>query len=122
MPDGTRTRHLEESCLLPYPQPTGMKLPSSCDKVPGPLWSFLGGAVVKNLPASAADARDTSSKPGLGRSLGGGIDKQFQYSCWEIPWTEEPGGLQSVGWKELDMADYTHVHPYDYLCDLGQVI
>ena len=21
----------------------------------------------------------------------------LQYSCWEIPWTEEPGGLQSMG-------------------------
>ena len=25
--------------------------------------------------------------------------------AWRIPWTEEPGGLQSVGWKELDMAE-----------------
>ena len=23
--------------------------------------------------------------------------------AWEIPWTEEPGGLQSWGHKELDM-------------------
>ena len=22
--------------------------------------------------------------------------------AWQIPWTEEPGGLQSVGCKELD--------------------
>ena len=29
------------------------------------LWSFLGGAVVENLPA---DAGDTGSSPGLGRS------------------------------------------------------
>ena len=28
---------------------------------------FLGGSVVKNLPASAGDARDTSLIPGLGR-------------------------------------------------------
>ena len=21
----------------------------------------------------------------------------LQYSCWKIPWTEEPGGLQSMG-------------------------
>ena len=24
--------------------------------------------------------------------------------AWEIPWTEEPGGLQSMGWQELDMT------------------
>ena len=25
--------------------------------------------------------------------------------AWEIPWTEEPGGLQSMGFKELDMTE-----------------
>ena len=25
--------------------------------------------------------------------------------AWEIPWTEEPGGLQSM---ELDMTEFTH--------------
>ena len=24
--------------------------------------------------------------------------------AWRIPWTEEPGGLQSMGHKELDMT------------------
>ena len=24
--------------------------------------------------------------------------------AWEIPWTEEPGGLQSMGSQELDMT------------------
>ena len=24
---------------------------------------------------------------------------------WEIPWTEEPGGLQSMGHKELDTTE-----------------
>ena len=23
---------------------------------------------------------------------------------WRIPWTGEPGGLQSMGWQRLDMA------------------
>ena len=25
--------------------------------------------------------------------------------AWRIPWTEEPGGLQSMGSKELDMTE-----------------
>ena len=25
--------------------------------------------------------------------------------AWRIPWTEEPGGLQSMGPKELDMTE-----------------
>ena len=31
----------------------------------------------------------------------------LQYSSWEIPWTEEPGRLQSTGRKELDKAQAT---------------
>ena len=25
--------------------------------------------------------------------------------AWEIPWTEEPGGVQSVGLQELDTTE-----------------
>ena len=28
---------------------------------------------------------------------GEGNCNPLQYSCWKIPWTEEPGGLQSIG-------------------------
>ena len=34
---------------------------------------------------------------GLEDSTGGGNGSPFQYSYLEIPWTEEPGGLQSMG-------------------------
>ena len=27
--------------------------------------------------------------------------------AWEIPWTEEPGRLQSMGCKELDMTEHS---------------
>ena len=37
------------------------------------------------------------SVSGLGRSPGEGHDNPFQYSCLEIPWMEEPDGLQSIG-------------------------
>ena len=39
---------------------------------------FLGGSVVKNLPASVGDM---GSIPGLGRSPGGGNTNPLQYSC-----------------------------------------
>ena len=44
--------------------------------------------VVKNPPASASDP---GSIPGSGRSPGGENGNLLQYSCPEIPWTEEPG-------------------------------
>ena len=38
--------------------------------------------------------------------------------AWKIPWTEEPGGLQSMGHKESDMTawlthTYTHTHTHN---------
>ena len=55
---------------------------------------FPGGSVVKNLPVSAEDA---GLIPGSGRSHGEGNSNPLQYSCLGNPWTEEAGGLQSMG-------------------------
>ena len=30
--------------------------------------------------------------------------------AWRIPWTEEPGGLQSVGWQESDTTEQLNHH------------
>ena len=49
-------------------------------------WAFPGGSEVKNLPANAWD---TGSIPGPGRYPGEGNGNPLQYSCLEIPWTEE---------------------------------
>ena len=53
--------------------------------------------MVKNPPANVGDIRDMGSIPESGRSPGGGNGNPLQYSCWRIPWIEEPGGLQSIG-------------------------
>ena len=69
---------------------------------------FLGGSEVK---ASASNVGDLGSIPGLGRSPGEGNGNPLQYSClenpmdethssilaWRIPWTKEPGRLESMG-------------------------
>ena len=60
----------------------------------------LGGTVVKNPPANAADTGDSGSIPGSGRSPGGGHGNPHQYSSWKVPWTKEPGRLRSQGRKE----------------------
>ena len=51
---------------------------------------------------SAGNAGDVGLIPGLGRSPGEGNGNPLQYSCLENTWTEEPGGLQSMGSQELD--------------------
>ena len=53
--------------------------------------------MVKNLPANAGDKRDMGSIPGSGRSPGGRMATHSSILAWRIPWTEEPGGLQSMG-------------------------
>ena len=55
----------------------------------------------KNLTCQAEGA---VSIPGSGRSPGEGNGNPLQYSCRENSWTEKPGGLQSMGCKELDMT------------------
>ena len=52
---------------------------------------FPDGSVVKNLPATAGDA---GSIPVSGRCPREGNGNPLQ---WEIAWTEEPGGLRSMG-------------------------
>ena len=67
----------------------------------------MGGAVFP-LPggsdgkASNYNAGDPGSIPGLGRSSGKGNGNYSSILAWRIPWTEEPGGLQSTGSQESD--------------------
>ena len=53
--------------------------------------------MVKNLAASAADIRNGGLIPGSGRSPREGVATRSSVFAWEISWTEEPGGLQSMG-------------------------
>ena len=50
--------------------------------------------MVKNPPANVGDV---GSIPGLRRSAGGEVATHSRILAWEIPWTEEPGRLQSLG-------------------------
>ena len=50
----------------------------------------FSGSVVKNLPANAGDA---GLIPESGRSLEKEMAILSSILAWEIPWTEEPGGL-----------------------------
>ena len=60
-----------------------------------PQWASLVAQRVKSLPARQREAQV--------RSLGGedpleqGMATHSSLLAWEIPWTEEPGGLQSTG-------------------------
>ena len=62
-------------------------------------WTWLPLVlVVKNLLANAEDARDMSLKED---PLEEGMATHFSILAWRIPWTEEPGGLQSIGLQRV---------------------
>ena len=64
-------------------------------KAPG---GFPGGSVVKKPPANAGDPDST---PGWGRSPGEGTATHSSILAWEIPGTEESGGLDCMSRTRL---------------------
>ena len=53
--------------------------------------------VVKNPPASAGDLRDMGSILAQEDPLEEETATPSSILAWRVPWTEEPGGLQSTG-------------------------
>ena len=59
--------------------------------------AFPGDTVEKNLPANAGNARGAGLIPSLQDPLEEEMATHSGILAWEIPWAEEPGGLQSGG-------------------------
>ena len=57
--------------------------------------------VVKNPPANAGDGRDTGSICVWEDPLEEGIALHSSILAWRTPWTEEPGGLQSMSFQRV---------------------
>ena len=55
---------------------------------------FPSANTVKNLPAMQETWVQSLGQEHL---LETGMETHFSVLAWRIPWTEEPGGLQSVG-------------------------
>ena len=74
------------------------------------LWASQVAQVAKNPPVNAGDMGSIPI-PGSRKSPGEENGNPFQYSHWKIPWTEEPGGLQSIGsqkcWNNLVTKQHT---------------
>ena len=63
--------------------------------------------MVKNLLASARDVTDMVRSLGWEDPLEEEMANHSSILAWRIPWTEEPGRLQSVGSQEFDMTEAT---------------
>ena len=59
--------------------------------------SFLGNSAVKNLPAMQETREIPFRSLGQEDSMEEEMATHSSILAWRIPWTEEPGGLQSRG-------------------------
>ena len=64
--------------------------------------------MVKNLPASAGDKRETGPIPGSRRSPGGGPGAHSSILTWRIPWTEDLAGYGPLGRR----VGHTHIYSF----------
>ena len=69
----------------------------------------IGGSVVKNSPAVQETQETRVHSLGWEDPLEKGMATHFSILAWRIPWTEEPGGLQSIGSQRAghDMTEET---------------
>ena len=73
----------------------------------------LDDSLLSSLPAVW---ETLGSIPGLERYPGEGNGSPLQHSAWKIPWTEEPGRLQSIV-SQSDMTSDFHFHScFTILC------
>ena len=75
---------------------------------------FLGGSVVKNLPAGTRDAEDTGSVAGLERCPGEGNGYPLQYSGLENPMDRGAWQASPCSYKELDTTEQLSSHTQVY--------
>ena len=77
---------------------------------------FPGDSVVRNSPATAGDARDLGWIPGLEDPLEKEMATYSSILAWKIPWTEEPGGLQSMGLQRIGYDSATNTFFLSCIC------
>ena len=75
---------------------------------------FPSGLVVKKPSAHVGDEGDMSLIRELGRSLEEEMATPFGIFARETPWTEEPGGLQSMGLQRARHSSATKYRQTDF--------
>ena len=72
---------------------------------------FLGGSAVENLPAAQETHEMLVRSLGWDDPLEEGMATHSSTLAWRIPWTEEPGGLQST-WSQRDTIEWLNTHAH----------
>ena len=67
---------------------------------------------VKNPPAMQETQEMRVRSVSWKDPLEEGVETHSSVLAWEIPWTEEPGGLRFIGLQRVRYAEeHTHMHP-----------
>ena len=61
------------------------------------FWGFSSGSAVKNLSAVQEPQEMWVRSLGREDAVEKGMATHSSILAWQVPWTEEPGGLQSMG-------------------------
>ena len=70
------------------------------------LLLIIGASLVAQMVKNPPAMQETWVRsPGQEDPLENGIATHSSILAWRIPWTEEPGGLQSMSHKESDMTE-----------------
>ena len=79
-------------------------------------WGFPGVSEVKS---SACNAEDLGREDPLEKEMA----THSSILAWEIPWTEEPGGLQSTGSQKsrTRLSNFTFTFIFTYTPDMEQL-
>ena len=80
--------------------------------------------VIKNPPANTGDIEMQVQSLGQKDPLEEGMATHSSILAWKIPWTEEPGGLQSIGSERVrnDSNDLACRHPFLGASQLASVV
>ena len=85
------------------------------------ILGFPGGSVVKNLPAmQETQVRSLVQEDPLEKEMA----PHSSVLAWRIPWTEEPGGLQSTGSHRVrhDLGPKQQKHKHTCVCMIPSFI
>jgi len=80
------------------------------------IMGFPGDLVVKNLPVMQELQETWVGSLGQEDPLEEGMATRSSILAWRIQWTEEPGGLQSLGSQTAghNWSDLAHTHTYTH--------
>ena len=107
MPPNTTTNKNSSNQIMPLKKPIRDK----CDKCHVQrLPDFPSGSRIKNPLAIQQPQEMQVRSLGWEDPLEEGKATHSSILAWRIPWTEEPGGPQSVGHKKLHMTEVTYTH------------